>query len=119
MIRALFLSALTLMGTMAPAQNVVNGTGAVLRALDKINDDAVDINLRTGSTATFGHITVELLECRYPKGNPAGEAYANLIIRDHKGTNEVFSGWMVSTSPAMNALEHRRYDVWVLRCKTD
>ncbi|MGB0800115.1 MAG: DUF2155 domain-containing protein, partial [Planktomarina sp.] len=27
-------------------------------------------------------------------------------------------GWMVASSPALNALEHPRYDIWVLRCKT-
>ncbi|MGB1970407.1 MAG: DUF2155 domain-containing protein, partial [Paracoccaceae bacterium] len=27
-----------------------------------------------------------------------------------------FMGWMVASSPALNPLDHRRYDVWVLRC---
>ena len=30
----------------------------------------------------------------------------------------VFSGWMIASSPALNALDHARYDVWVMRCKT-
>jgi hypothetical protein len=32
--------------------------------------------------------------------------------------NMVFSGWMFASSPALNALEHPVYDVWVIDCKT-
>ncbi|MCW8843320.1 MAG: DUF2155 domain-containing protein, partial [Rhodobacteraceae bacterium] len=30
----------------------------------------------------------------------------------------LFQGWMIASSPALSALDHPRYDVWVLRCKT-
>jgi len=26
---------------------------------------------------------------------------------------------MIASSPALNALDHPRYDVWVMRCTTD
>ena len=29
----------------------------------------------------------------------------------------VFSGWMFASSPALSALEHAVYDVWVLDCR--
>jgi hypothetical protein len=29
----------------------------------------------------------------------------------------IFSGWMFASSPALNALEHPVYDVWVIDCK--
>ena len=29
------------------------------------------------------------------------------------------SGWMFASTPALNALEHPVYDVWVITCKTD
>jgi len=28
----------------------------------------------------------------------------------------VFSGWMFSSSPAVSALDHPVFDIWVLRC---
>ncbi len=34
-----------------------------------------------------------------------------------EGVN-VFRGWMFASSPALNALEHPVYDVWVIDCKT-
>ncbi len=30
----------------------------------------------------------------------------------------IFTGWMFASSPALNALEHPVYDVWVIDCKT-
>ncbi|MGB0439332.1 MAG: DUF2155 domain-containing protein [Paracoccaceae bacterium] len=30
----------------------------------------------------------------------------------------VFEGWIIASSPALNAMDHARYDVWVLRCNT-
>jgi hypothetical protein len=30
----------------------------------------------------------------------------------------VFSGWMIASAPALNAMEHARYDIWVMRCIT-
>jgi hypothetical protein len=33
--------------------------------------------------------------------------------------NMVFSGWMFASSPALSALEHPVYDVWVIDCKTE
>ena len=32
---------------------------------------------------------------------------------------KVFSGWMFASSPALNALEHAVYDVWVIDCQTE
>ena len=33
-------------------------------------------------------------------------------------TNEYdFRGWMIASSPALMALDHARYDIWLIRCK--
>ena len=102
----------------ASAQEVSQGTGALLRGLDKVTGDVTDFELRTGTSTTFGRLTVELSECRYPAGNPSGEAYAYLQIRETDAGDMAFTGWMMASSPALNALDHARYDIWVLRCKT-
>ena len=41
-----------------------------------------------------------------------------MVIEDPLYTEVAFSGWMVASSPALNALDHSRYDIWVLRCMT-
>ncbi len=92
--------------------------GALLRALDKISGAVVDFDLTPGQTKQLGRIQVTLGECRYPTGNPASDASAYLIIRNAGDEVDAFSGWMIASSPALNGLDHARYDVWVLRCIT-
>ncbi len=92
--------------------------GALLRALDKISGAVVDFDLTPGQTKQLGRIQVTLGECRYPTGNPASDASAYLTIRNAGDEAAAFAGWMIASSPALNGLDHARYDVWVLRCIT-
>lgn len=89
---------------------------ATLRGVDKLDGTLEDIQVLTNFPIRFGTLSITLGDCRYPANNPTGEAYAFLTITDDR--DPVFSGWMVASSPALNALDHHRYDVWVLRCKT-
>ncbi|CUH66408.1 hypothetical protein TG4357_02410 [Thalassovita gelatinovora] len=116
-----FLSVLALLATMAGpslAEEVSLGQGATLRGLDKVNGETTDIVLENGGSAHYGRLTVVLGECRYPVGNPAGDAYAFLTIREDGSDTPVFQGWMMASAPALHALDNARYDVWVLRCNT-
>lgn len=99
-------------------QLALNGSGAKLRAMDKISGDVVDFELSSTQTKQLGRIQVTLGECRYPADNATGEAFAYLEIRNAGVETPVFQGWMIASSPALNALDHARYDVWVLRCTT-
>lgn len=110
--------ALWAVGAIAQEQ-VELGSGVVLRWLDKINGETRDIEIANATGQVIGTLRVELGECRYPAGNPSGDAYAFLTIQSEPGTPPVFSGWMVASSPALNPMEHARYDVWVLRCTTE
>lgn len=94
------------------------GIGVALKGLDKVSGDVIDLDLVVGSTASVGRLEVTLGECRYPEDNPAGEGYAWLTIRDPGRDVLLFDGWMIASSPALNALDHPRYDVWVIRCIT-
>lgn len=86
-----------------------------LRALDRMLGQPTDIEMGVGETVIFGRIVVHVHECRYPSDDPASDAFAYVEILDQEG-NGLFAGWMIASAPAINALEHPRYDVWVLRC---
>lgn len=103
-----------------PAQDVqtATGTGAVLRVLDKINGEVMDLELRNGAGQAAWRIQVELGECRYPAGNPSGDAFSFVTLRAQGVAEPLFRGWMIASAPALNALDHPRYDVWVIRCTT-
>lgn len=111
---------LALLGAVpATGQQAVEARGAMLRWLDKVSGDTGDINLSRGQSAEAGRLTIQLDDCRYPDGSAPSEAYAHLTIMDRLINDPVFSGWMLSNSPALSALDHSRYDVWVLRCLTE
>jgi len=96
----------------------ISPEGVVLRALDKVSGEVIDFDLDAGQTKQLGYIQVTLGECRFPTLNPSGDAFAFLQIRVAGNPAPVFSGWMIASSPALNALDHARYDVWPLRCRT-
>ena len=122
--RQLFLAtALLAASAFGPVQaqdaaEVASASGGVLRALDKISGDTVDLEVATGASTTLGNLQIALVDCRYPVGDPAANAYAALEITETSKPGALFSGWMIASSPALNALEHFRYDVWVIRCTT-
>ncbi len=110
--------ALMLCAQAGVAQQASVGAGAVLRALDKVNGKTTDIELTNGTSAEYGGLVISLGECRYPTENAAGDAYAFMTIREIGESENAFQGWMIASSPALNALDDARYDVWVMRCKT-
>lgn len=118
MIRPAALVLCCLAGMGSAQDGAVSGTGAVLRALDKVNGKAIDVEIFSGGgRAVFG-LEVDLADCRYPADNASGEAFAYLTIREEAGAEPSFEGWMIASAPALNALDHARYDLWVLRCIT-
>ena len=90
--------------------------GALLRGLDKVSGEVVDFGIKSGDIYSLWKLEVKLSECRYPISNPVGDAFAHLTISQDKFENDLFRGWMVASSQALNPLEHARYDLWVLRC---
>ena len=99
-------------------ERAVIAEGAILRTLDKVSGTLSDLEMIPGQTERVGRIEITLSECRYPKDNPSGDAWAFLVIGADGVEQPVFEGWMIASSPALNALDHPRYDVWVLRCIT-
>ena len=88
---------------------------AVLRGIDKLDGFANDMIVGDAFPRKFGLLEIRVKECRYPEDNPTGEAFAYLTIKEDDAT--IFAGWMIASSPALNALDHQRYDVWLLRCR--
>jgi len=99
-------------------QEAAQGSAAVLRALDKVNGHTMDAEVAIGASAEMFGLLVTVADCRYPAENPTGDAFAFLSVRDSNDGATHFQGWMIASSPALNALDHSRYDVWVMRCSS-
>lgn len=99
----------------------VPGVRVVLRGLDKMTGDLGETEASIGETAKLWRLEIDVRAC-YSRveasQSAAGSAF--LQIRDTKKApaETVFSGWMFAASPALSAMDHPRYDVWVLSCST-
>jgi len=93
----------------------------VLGGLDKLTARVVTIEADVGRTTRFGQLEIIARTCRQRGPEAASpESAAFLDIWDMKPgqpAQSVFRGWMFASSPALSAMEHPVYDVWVLTCK--
>ena len=100
-------------------ERVVSAPTAILRGLDKTSGMSRDLEIERDDPIAFGALSIVMRDCRYPEGNPNGDAYVNLLVAARNTGATIFEGWMVASSPALMALDHPRYDVWAIRCKLD
>ena len=94
---------------------------AVVGALDKITARITELELPLGGPVKFGTLWITARFCYTHPPEETPETYIFLEIDDVLADgNEVrvFTGWMLASSPALNALEHAVYDVWAINCKT-
>ncbi len=93
---------------------------AVLQALDKVTARVRELEVGVGETVRFGALAITVRTCRENPPIEAPESAAFLEIaetRPGEAVERIFSGWMFASSPALSALEHAVYDIWVLDCK--
>ena len=89
---------------------------AHLRLVDYINRRRHELVLAPGEHARFRYLDIRLGECRVPRDDPAKDAFAWLDITDSRDGRSIFSGWMIASSPALSAMDHLRFDLWVVSC---
>ena len=116
--RIIALAACVIFALPVAAQDAlaVSAPGGELRVLDKLTGEHVDLTLQAGEKARLGYLHVTMHDCRYLEDNPSGEAYINVTVQYRDDPAPIFEGWMLASSPALNAMDHQRYDVWALRC---
>lgn len=90
---------------------------AEMRALDKLTGQLETFDVLVGATHRYERLEITLKSCQIlPKTQ---DATMFVDIRDDKiAGRSVFTGWMFAANPALSAVDHPRYDVWLLSCKT-
>lgn len=94
--------------------------GARLRGLDKMTGRTTTVDIAAGGEEMVDRLRVRLEACRAPDDNAQHGTMAFVEIWDTKqdAPDPVFSGWMFAESPALSAMDHPRYDLWVISCTT-
>jgi hypothetical protein len=93
---------------------------AVLQTLDKVTGRVRTMDAPVEQTVRFGTLDIMVRTCRKRPPEETPESAAFVEVRDIKPgetPKTLFTGWMFASSPAVSALEHPVYDVWVLDCK--
>ena len=113
-----FLSA----GLSAAHAQDIPADRAVLGWLDKVTARVNEVEAFVGERLAIGTLDVIVRSCftRPPEATQEDTAY--LEIRQQVGDGplvDVFSGWMFSSSPAVSAMDHPVYDVWLLGCENN
>ena len=125
----------TTMNDSADDDDVENlvGTAVVLRTLDKVTATTKDYTVQIGETLDYGNLSITARHCEKKPPTEIPETYAFLQIKETQLNGEgkiveasdeeddaqetIFSGWMFGSDPAISALDHRVYDVWVIECQ--
>jgi hypothetical protein len=92
-----------------------------MQGLDKVTARVSAFEAPVGGEIRFGTLAIAVRACLETPPTEAPESAAFLEIRDvgpSAGGDETggFRGWMFASSPALSALEHPVYDVWVVGC---
>lgn len=99
----------------------IEGDTVVLQGLDKVTARVWTFDVPIGQAVRFGSLEIIPRFCDYrpPEEPPESAAFLDIYeSRQGEEKADLFHGWMFGSSPALNALEHAVYDVWVVGCKT-
>lgn len=114
----------SLLAFNADAKEIDTNT-AQMQAMDKITGKVSLIEVPVNGNVQFGSFSIVVRACktRPPEETPENFAFVDVVdnYNSAKPVN-VFRGWMMSSTPALNPVEHPIYDVWLLKCldrKTD
>lgn len=103
------------------AQGVrIENTTAVFSALDKVTARISKIEIPLNETVRFGSLNVTPRVCysRPATERPKTTSFVEIQEVQLNGKEEkLFAGWMFAESPALNAVEHPVFDVWLSACK--
>ncbi|KAF0119309.1 MAG: hypothetical protein FD149_111 [Rhodospirillaceae bacterium] len=112
--------AILILGTGVFASEIPADT-AVLRWLDKVVARVSVIEAPVGQTFSIEGSTLRVIvrACvlRPPTETPENAAFLDVWeVKPGEPATDVFRGWMFASSPALSAMEHSVYDLWLLEC---
>lgn len=109
-----------LVGT-ATAQPIANPV-ATFAGLDKITGRITRFDVYIDETVLFGALEVTPRACYNRPANDTLQRTSSFIEVDQRSlegdSERIFTGWIFADSPALNAVDHAVYDIWLIECKT-
>ena len=106
---------------MTAASTVVKTGPRMLQAMDKVTARISKIEAPVGQAVRYGDLEIHVKSCRKrpPEEPPESAAFLEIFETKKGERRKVFGGWMFASSPALSAMDHPVYDVWVVDCKIE
>ena len=118
-IRALVVALAALGAAPALGETIANPVAA-FSGLDKITGRITNFDVYIDETVQFGALQITPRACysRPPTETQRTSVFVEVDQVSLKGSvTRIFTGWMFADSPALNAIDHAVYDIWLLDCK--
>jgi hypothetical protein len=103
----------------AYAETIANPVSA-FSGLDKITGRITNFDVYINETVQFGALQITPRACysRPPTETQRTSVFVEVDQVSLKGSvTRIFTGWMFADSPALNAIDHAVYDIWLLECR--
>lgn len=105
--------------TPAVAETIANPVAA-FSGLDKITGRITKFDVYIDETVQFGALQITPRVC-YTRPPTETQRTSVFLEVDQVSLNgqitRIFTGWMFADSPALNAIDHAVYDIWLDDCK--
>ena len=98
----------------------IEGNSVILQILDKITSEINTIEIDVNDFYNYESLKIEIYACYKSPPEEVPEDFVLLKIIENikkEDKNEIFQGWMISSSPSVTAFEHPIYDLWLKECK--
>lgn len=109
-----------LLGVLPAQADAIANPVAAFSGLDKITGRITNFDVYIDETVQFGALQVTPRVCytRPPTETQRTSVFVEIDQVSLRGTiSRIFTGWMFADSPALNAVDHAVYDIWLLACK--
>jgi hypothetical protein len=116
----LVLALISVLCLVAPSSSQAEKLSvALLQGMEKVTARVITIRAPIGEVIKFGTLEIIARTCdkRPPEEPPESAAFIDIWeVREGAAATSLYRGWMFASSPALSAMEHPVYDVWVLDC---
>ena len=93
---------------------------AVIGLLNKRNGETREVTLKPGQATRMGDVVLRLRACEQTapwEQEQLTGAFVQVLVRGVDAHwRRTFSGWLYKERPALNAVQHPIYDVWIKSC---
>ena len=94
---------------------------ASFKLLNKTTNKVSQKEILVDSTINWETLKIEVLYCASTPPNEIPEDYVLIDVYDtiNQEIINIYTGWMISSSPDVTPLENPIYDLWLLDCNID